>query len=101
MDWLVEIYCSITDARYGHENKIKTSEEINVFGIVRAILGLLNAFSLIAFGRSVQKTFGMSAGIWYALLQASQFHVMYYSSRTLPNMYASVFSKLSLSRKSS
>jgi alpha-1,6-mannosyltransferase len=60
---------------------------------VRAILGLLNAAALIAFGRSVQKAFGTSAGIWYALFQASQFHVMYYASRPLPNTFALIFSK--------
>jgi alpha-1,6-mannosyltransferase len=62
--------------------------------LVRAVLGLLNGVALILFGRSVQRAFGASAGIWYALLQASQFHVIYYASRTLPNMYAFVFSKL-------
>ncbi|RAR08565.1 glycosyltransferase family 22 protein [Stemphylium lycopersici] len=47
--------------------------------LVRAVLGLVNAASLIAFGRSVQKAFGTSAGIW-----------------TLPNMFAFVFSNLAL-----
>jgi alpha-1,6-mannosyltransferase len=62
--------------------------------IVRAVLGGLNSLALVAFGRSVQKTFGLGAGIWYALFQASQFHVIYYASRTLPNMFAFTFSKL-------
>lgn len=61
--------------------------------IVRAVLGLCNAAALVAFGRSVQKLFGSTAGIWFALFQASQFHVVYYASRTLPNMFAFVFSK--------
>jgi len=64
-----------------------------IVGIVRGVLGLLNAASLVAFGRSVQKSFGTSAGVWYALFQASQFHAIYYASRTLPNMFAFVFSK--------
>ncbi|KAH9879196.1 hypothetical protein J1614_002635 [Plenodomus biglobosus] len=66
--------------------------------LVRGVLGMLNAAALIAFGRSVQLpgAFGPTAGIWYALFQASQFHVMYYASRTLPNMFAFVFSNLAL-----
>ncbi|KAF2035925.1 hypothetical protein EK21DRAFT_96519 [Setomelanomma holmii] len=52
--------------------------------------------ALIAFGRSVQRAFGTSAGIWFALFQASQFHIMYYASRTLPNMFALIFSNLAL-----
>jgi len=66
---------------------------LTVWIIVRGVLGLLNAAALVAFGRSVQTAFGTSAGIWYALFQASQFHVIYYASRTLPNMFAFVFSK--------
>ena len=62
--------------------------------IVRGVLGLCNALALISFGRSVQRVFGSTAAIWYALFQASQFHVIYYVSRTLPNMFAFVFSKL-------
>lgn len=60
------------------------------------MLGVLNAASLVALGRSVQKAFGTSAGIWYALFQASQFHAIYYASRTLPNMFAFIFSKFSM-----
>jgi alpha-1,6-mannosyltransferase len=62
--------------------------------IVRGVLGLCNAAALVWFARSVERIFGRSAGIWYALLQASQFHVMYYASRTLPNMFALIFSKV-------
>ncbi|EMD63326.1 glycosyltransferase family 22 protein [Bipolaris sorokiniana ND90Pr] len=64
--------------------------------LVRAVLGMLNAAALIAFGRSVQKAFGTTAGIWYALFQASQFHAIYYASRTLPNMFAFIFSNMAL-----
>ncbi|KAL6712047.1 Dol-P-Man:Man(7)GlcNAc(2)-PP-Dol alpha-1,6-mannosyltransferase [Coniothyrium glycines] len=65
--------------------------------LVRGVLGLVNASALIALGRSVQLSYGASAGIWFALFQASQFHVIYYASRTLPNMFAFVFSNFALS----
>jgi alpha-1,6-mannosyltransferase len=56
--------------------------------IVRAILGLFNAFALLKYKGSLQKAFGRDVGRWYILLQATQFHVIYYASRTLPNMFA-------------
>ncbi|KAI9745127.1 MAG: dolichyl-P-Man:Man(7)GlcNAc(2)-PP-dolichol alpha-1,6-mannosyltransferase [Claussenomyces sp. TS43310] len=56
--------------------------------IVRALLGLFNAVALLRFKNGVDKAFGRDAGKWYILLQASQFHVIYYASRTLPNMFA-------------
>ncbi|KAI9851757.1 MAG: dolichyl-P-Man:Man(7)GlcNAc(2)-PP-dolichol alpha-1,6-mannosyltransferase [Thelocarpon superellum] len=56
--------------------------------VVRGVLGLLNSFALVAYGRSVTKAFGLGTGRWYLALQVCQFHVTYYASRTLPNMYA-------------
>lgn len=56
--------------------------------IVRGILGLTNATSLLAFQRAVSQAFGQTAAYWYIVLQVSQFHVMYYASRTLPNFLA-------------
>ncbi|KAK8113887.1 Alg9-like mannosyltransferase [Apiospora kogelbergensis] len=56
--------------------------------IVRAILGCLNAASLLFFRSRVEKAFGKPTARWYMLLQASQFHVLFYASRTLPNMFA-------------
>lgn len=56
--------------------------------VVRAILGLFNAFCLFSFRNGVAKTFGRTAANWFVVLQASQFHTMYYASRTLPNFFA-------------
>jgi alpha-1,6-mannosyltransferase len=61
--------------------------------IARGVLGLLNAAALIQFKRAIDTAYGNVAGRWYVLLQASQFHVMFYASRTLPNMFAFSISK--------
>lgn len=55
---------------------------------MRGLLGLLNAVALAQFKRAIDTAYGKVAGRWYILLQASQFHVMFYASRTLPNMFA-------------
>ena len=55
---------------------------------VRGILGLFNAMSLLTYAIGVRTAFGTTAGLWYIALQASQFHIIYYASRTLPNMFA-------------
>ncbi|KAI3640181.1 hypothetical protein MIR68_001059 [Amoeboaphelidium protococcarum] len=56
--------------------------------IVRLSLGLLTAFSLSIFRCSVQKHFGWLCSVMFTLLTMSQFHLMYYASRTLPNVFA-------------
>ncbi|KAL4973693.1 Alg9-like mannosyltransferase family-domain-containing protein [Aspergillus desertorum] len=56
--------------------------------IARAILGLFNAFSLLYFTSSLRRAAGKPAAVWYLLFQASQFHVLYYASRTLSNFFA-------------
>lgn len=64
---------------------------------IRAVLGGMNGIALYIFGRQVEKSFGPITALWYVVLQASQFHVWYYASRTLPNMFAFF---LSMSRSS-
>lgn len=56
--------------------------------LVRAILGLGNAGALYHLKGAVDTAYGKNAGRWYVLLQTSQFHLMFYASRTLPNMFA-------------
>lgn len=55
---------------------------------VRAVLGLFNGASLIGYASAVRRAYGSSASTWYTFFQGAQFHVLYYSSRTLPNMFA-------------
>lgn len=56
--------------------------------LARSILGLLNAAALWSMKYAVETAYGTAAGRWYVLLQASQFHAIFYASRTLPNMLA-------------
>lgn len=56
--------------------------------VVRAVLGAFNAWTLLVFRRSVGKAYGQSVARWWVVLTVSQFHVMYYLTRTLPNMFA-------------
>lgn len=64
---------------------------------VRAVLGSMNAVALVIFGRQVERAFGPITASWYVVLQASQFHLWYYASRTLPNMFSFFLSMLASS----
>ncbi|KAK6202349.1 Alg9-like mannosyltransferase family-domain-containing protein [Scheffersomyces amazonensis] len=77
-------------------NLLEQSSEINLQLIVRAILGLINAYSLIhlrntankiVFSDKKSKIKG-TLGFWFSLLLLSQFHILYYASRTIPNFIA-------------
>ncbi|KAI2782350.1 glycosyltransferase family 22 protein [Daldinia loculata] len=66
--------------------------------IVRGILGLINAGALLVFKSKVEKAYGRSTARWYALLQLGQFHILFYASRTLPNMFAFGLTTLAFSQ---
>ncbi|KAJ5138422.1 CAZyme family GT22 [Penicillium bovifimosum] len=72
------------------------NEGINRQLLARAILGLLNASSLAVYASGLRRTFGQPVAIWYILLQASQFHLIYYASRPLSNMFAFSITTLAL-----
>lgn len=61
--------------------------------VVRAVLGAFNAAALLVFRRAVDKAFGRATGRWWLGLMVCQFHVMFYLSRTLPNMFSFGLSK--------
>ena len=58
--------------------------------LVRLVLGSLVVTALIFFKSSVRARFGREVSVWLGLLTASQFHLMFYSSRLLPNTLALV-----------
>ncbi|KAH0607505.1 uncharacterized protein H6S33_002539 [Morchella sextelata] len=65
--------------------------------IVRGVLGLLTALSLILYTRAIHRAYGRTTAIFYTLLQISQFHLPYYASRPLPNTFALILSTAALS----
>ncbi|ODV92392.1 glycosyltransferase family 22 protein [Tortispora caseinolytica NRRL Y-17796] len=62
----------------------------------RACLGAFNAIGMIYFYNTVKTVYNASTANWYILLQLSQFHMIFYASRTLPNFMAFPFVWISL-----
>lgn len=58
---------------------------------VRLVLAACVAVSWSALQRTVQRQIGSTFAIWYTLITISQFHFMFYMSRTLPNIIALPF----------
>ena len=55
---------------------------------MRLVLGSL---SVVAFGRfreAVERVFGRPVAVWLVCITVTQFHLMFYLTRTLPNMMA-------------
>ncbi|TWU78416.1 dolichyl-P-Man:Man(7)GlcNAc(2)-PP-dolichol alpha-1,6-mannosyltransferase [Metarhizium rileyi] len=56
--------------------------------VVRCVLALFNASCLLVFRNAAWRAYGRGAARWWSALVVSQFHLVYYLGRTLPNMYA-------------
>lgn len=56
--------------------------------LVRGTLGFLSVLSLHAIRNSVASRFGRHAASLFTIFTVSQFHIMFYASRTLPNIFA-------------
>jgi hypothetical protein len=60
----------------------------NVRKPVRLILATCNAVALVVFRRAVSTRFGCRTASIFTLLTCTQFHLLFWMGRTLPNMFA-------------
>ncbi|GJD11668.1 Dol-P-Man:Man(7)GlcNAc(2)-PP-Dol alpha-1,6-mannosyltransferase [Galdieria sulphuraria] len=65
--------------------------------VVRATLLLLLLSTILLLERATCHRYGRAVGNWFLLITCSQFHILFYGSRLLPNTFALVFSNLFLS----
>ena len=63
---------------------------------MRLVLGLITSFSFLKIQRAVAKKLGSQTGLYFGLLLACQFHLLFYASRFLPNTFALILSNLAL-----
>eukprot|EP01114_Cavostelium_apophysatum_P021881 TRINITY_DN7755_c0_g2_i1.p1 TRINITY_DN7755_c0_g2~~TRINITY_DN7755_c0_g2_i1.p1 ORF type:complete len:420 (+),score=46.76 TRINITY_DN7755_c0_g2_i1:35-1294(+) len=56
--------------------------------LVRAVLGTLLWFAYSVFKKQISNKFGKEVAVFFSLMSLTQFHIFFYMSRTLPNVFA-------------
>ncbi len=59
--------------------------------IVRSMLWFLSFLAWRTMKRTIARTFGRDTAVAFSLVTVCQFHMIFYMSRTLPNIFALVF----------
>ena len=66
------------------------ASKLSALYLVRCMLGLLSTSGLLQVMRATRRQYGYDAFRAFGVLSALQFHWLFYSSRTLPNTFASL-----------
>ncbi|KAI0671330.1 Alg9-like mannosyltransferase family-domain-containing protein [Trametes maxima] len=64
------------------------SDKSDIQIIVRLVLAGINASSLCLLRRAISRRFGGPTGVLFVVLTCTQFHLLFWMGRTLPNMFA-------------
>ncbi|KAI0787329.1 hypothetical protein C8Q74DRAFT_1455380 [Fomes fomentarius] len=72
------------------------SDKFDVQVLLRIALGSWNATGLCMLRRAVSRRFGRPTSILFVLLTITQFHLPFWMSRTLPNMFALLSANIAL-----
>jgi len=86
--FLGPIFLSFLSFPFVTMSRIFMFSKIATLIIVRGVLGSVLVLCLCAFRHEVSSKFGKATGIAFSILCATQFHLFFYMSRTLPNTFA-------------